>query len=231
MVSTQEQENSGGFTSREKMIQDNIKLMYMVANRFLNRGIEPDDLYQIAAIGLIKAVDNFNSDFNVRFSTYAVPVIMGEIKRYLRDNSTVHISRALKILAYKACALRDKIVLTTGKEPSIKEIAEILSSTPEEISVALSAIQAPASLDEATDENKTTLKDNLKDEKNNIDVEVKLTIKQLIQDLPEREQNIIRWRYLNEYTQLKVANLLGISQVQVSRLEKKILTHLRTQLS
>lgn len=215
---------------RNALIEKNLGLVYMVVNRFKNRNVEMDDLQQIATIGLIKAIDNFDTSFGVQLSTYAVPVIMGEIKRYLRDNTLVKISRSYKMLSYQAEQANKQLSEKLGRDPSLSEIAAYINTTPEEVSIALSATKPPASLDETQGDSKLTLADQLSEQKEEMQIEDRLTLEQLISTLPEREQNIIHWRYIEEHTQAAIAERLGISQVQVSRLEKNILKKLRAQI-
>ena len=225
-----ELKNGSEHSERNSLVEQNLGLVYMIVNRFKNRGLETDDLQQIATIGLIKAIDHFDSSFGVQLSTYVVPVIIGEIKRYLRDNTLVKISRSYKMISYKASEANKFLSEQLGREPSLSEIAECIDTTPEELSIALSATRHPASLDEKQGDSELTLSEQIADNKQTIQVEDRLTIHQLIKTLPEREQKIISWRYIEELTQATIAKRLGISQVQVSRLEKNILQKLRVQL-
>lgn len=217
-------------SERNILVEQNLGLVYMIVNRFKNRGHEMDDLQQIATIGLIKAIDHFDSSFGVQLSTYAVPVIVGEIKRYLRDNTMIKISRSYKMISYKATEANKLLSEQLGREPYLSEIASYIGTTTEDLSIALSATRQPASLDEKQGDSELKLSEQIADNKETIHVEDRLTIQQLINTLPEREQKIIRWRYIEELTQADIANRLGISQVQVSRLEKNILQKLRVQL-
>ena len=217
-------------SDRNRLVEQNLGLVHMIANRFKNRGLEADDLQQIATVGLIKAIDRFNPSFGVQLSTYAVPVIIGEIKRYLRDNTAVKISRSYKMLSNKAAEANKMLSEQLGREPCLSEIAVYLESSPEELSIALSATRQPLSLDEKQGDSELTLSDQIADSKESLQIEDRLTVCQLIESLPEREQKIIRWRYIDELKQSAIAERLGISQVQVSRLEKKILQKLRVQL-
>ncbi|MBQ4517782.1 MAG: SigB/SigF/SigG family RNA polymerase sigma factor [Clostridia bacterium] len=217
-------------SDRNRLVEQNLGLVHMIANRFKNRGLEADDLQQIATVGLIKAIDRFNPSFGVQLSTYAVPVIIGEIKRYLRDNTAVKISRSYKMLSNKAAEANKMLSEQLGREPCLSEIAVYLESSPEELSIALSATRQPLSLDEKQGDSELTLSDQIADSKESLQIEDRLTVCQLIESLPEREQKIIRWRYIDELKQSAIAERLGISQVQVSRLEKNILQKLRVQL-
>ena len=217
-------------SDRNRLVEQNLGLVHMIANRFKNRGLEADDLQQIATVGLNKAIDRFNPSFGVQLSTYAVPVIIGEIKRYLRDNTAVKISRSYKMLSNKVAEANKMLSEQLGREPCLSEIAVYLESSPEELSIALSATRQPLSLDEKQGDSELTLSDQIADSKESLQIEDRLTVCQLIESLPEREQKIIRWRYIDELKQSAIAERLGISQVQVSRLEKNILQKLRVQL-
>lgn len=230
MVSLKEIKNTADNTEkREEFIRENMGLIYLVINRFRHRGAEQEELFQLAALGLIKAMNNFEPDYGTQFSTYAVPIMMGEIKRFLRDNRPIRISRSYAQLAAKAAAERERLIAQNGREPTVTEIAKALAVLPEDLSAALAAVQMPASLDEAYGETEATLKEELC-EKEDIPLSDRLALRELIAVLPEREQKIIRWRYINEDSQAKIAERLGISQVQVSRLEKKILLKLHFEM-
>ncbi|MBE7036682.1 MAG: sigma-70 family RNA polymerase sigma factor [Ruminococcaceae bacterium] len=225
-----EQNKIADYCERNSAVEQNLGLVYMIVNRFKNRGFEMDDLQQIATLGLIKAIDNYNPDFGTKLSTYAVPFIVGEVKRYMRDNTLLKISRSYKILNSKADHAHSLLSEKLGREPSLSEIAELIGTTPEDLSIAISANKHPASLNETQGDSNLTLSDQLVDDKEALRVEDRLTLWQLIGSLPKREQSIIRWRYIEEHTQSAIAKRLGISQVQVSRLEKSILQKLRAQL-
>ena len=219
----------GDATARNQLFEENVGLIHMVANRFLNRGVDAEDLYQIASIGMIKALNAFNPDFNVKLSTYAVPVMLGEIKRYLRDNTAVKVSRSYKIIAAKAARMQDMMTKQTGREPTLNELAESLSMPPEELSNVLAATQPTLSLDEPQGDTDTPLQEQVANDKNTPDNVDHLVLKQLIGNLPQREKNIILLRYIKGETQERIGKRLGISQVQVSRLEKNIITKLRKE--
>ena len=221
----------GDTTAREQLVKKNTGLIYMVVGRFKNRGTEADDLFQLASIGLLKAIENFDSSLGLQFSTYAVPMMMGEIRRHLRDTGPIKVSRSYKVLASKAAMVREQLVKENGKEPAVSEIAEKLSVDVAELSCALTATRAPDSLDEACGETNITLKDLIPAEDGEDSLINRLALKELIQALPDREKKIILLRYLNEQTQAQIAKKMGISQVQVSRLEKKILEKLRANLT
>ena len=219
----------GDSTALNMITQQNIKLVYSIAHKFTGRGTELDDLVQLGTIGLIKAVKKFNADFDVKFSTYAVPMIMGEIKRFLRDDGPVKVSRSLKQLAAKAYAIQNDLSKSTGREPTISEIADILCASEAELAAALEAAQMPESLYTPLGEDESLLLiDKIKcSSDNEAETVNKIALGQLIKKLPEREQKIIILRYFKDKTQSQTATQLGISQVQVSRLERKILSALK----
>lgn len=223
--------NKGDAYARELLIRENTGLIYMVVNRFKDRGAETDDLFQIASIGLLKAIENFDCNLGLQFSTYAVPMMMGEIRRHFRDTGPIKVSRSYKTLASKAATLREHLLKETGREPTVSEIAENLSVDTSELSCALSATRQPDSLDEVQGDTNTALKDLIPAEDNEEGVITRLALKELIHTLPDREKKVILLRYIKEQTQAEIAKKLGISQVQVSRLEKKILEKLRSNLN
>ncbi len=223
---------SGDTLARDKLVNANLRLVWSVVQRFLNRGYEPDDLFQIGCIGLIKAIDKFDLTYEVKFSTYAVPMIIGEIQRFLRDDGSIKVSRSIKEMGNRIRRVRDDLAKELGRHPTINEIAEVLGATPEDVIFAQEASRTPASIHETVYENDgdpITLMDQIAD-----DVEEKwfshLAIKDVIQRLGERERLIVFLRYFKDQTQSEVAEQLGISQVQVSRLEKKILQNIRKQI-
>ncbi|OEF97238.1 RNA polymerase sigma-F factor [Vulcanibacillus modesticaldus] len=223
---------NGDEQAREKIVNSNIRLIWSVVQRFLNRGYEADDLFQIGAIGLLKAVDKFDMSFDVRFSTYAVPMIIGEIQRFIRDDGTVKVSRSLKETANKVRKAKDEISKTLGRMPTVKEIADKLEISPEEVIFAQEASRAPASIHETVFENDgdpITLMDQISDESQNKWFD-NIALREAISKLNERERLIVYLRYFKDQTQSEVAKRLGISQVQVSRLEKKILSNIKSQL-
>ena len=202
-----------------------------VIQRFHNRGESVDDLFQVGCIGLIKAIDNFNTELGVRFSTYAVPMIIGEIRRYLRDNNPIRVSRSLRDLAYKALRSRDALVYRLNREPDIREIAEEMDAREEDVAMALEAIQDPVSLFEPVYQDggdAIYVMDQVRDERVTEDDWVRdLSIRQALEKLGERERNIIKRRFFQGRTQMEVAGEIGISQAQVSRLEKAALQQMR----
>lgn len=221
----------GDTTAREKLVNGNLRLVLSVIQRFNNRGEFVDDLFQVGCIGLIKAIDNFDLSQNVKFSTYAVPMIIGEIRRYLRDNNPIRVSRSLRDIAYKVLQVRDNLANRYGREPTINDIAKELDLKREDIVYALDAIQEPVSLFEPIYHDggdPIFVMDQISDSKN-VDekwLEV-LAIKEALQKLNEREKLILTLRFYNGKTQMEVAEEIGISQAQVSRLEKAALSHLR----
>ncbi len=223
---------SGDSDARDKLVHRNTRLVWSVVQRFLNRGYEADDLFQIGCIGLLKAIDKFNLEFDVKFSTYAVPMIIGEIQRFLRDDGTLKVSRSLKETAHKVRKTRDELSKKLGRLPTIQEIADELKVTPEEIVFAQEANRSPSSIHETVYENDgdpITLMDQISDDEEEKWFE-KIAIRDAIDRLSEREKLIVYLRYYKDQTQSEVAKRLGISQVQVSRLEKKILRLIKEQI-
>ncbi|AIS52698.1 RNA polymerase sigma-G factor SigG [Thermoanaerobacter kivui] len=221
----------GDKKAREEFINGNLRLVLSVIQRFNNRGEYVDDLFQVGCIGLIKAIDNFDLNQNVKFSTYAVPMIIGEIRRYLRDNNPIRVSRSLRDIAYKALQVRDKLVSENSKEPTVTEIAKELNIPREEVVMALDAIQEPVSLFEPIYHDggdAIYVMDQVSDDKNIDEVWLeKIALKEAIQKLNEREKLILTLRFFEGKTQMEVAKEIGISQAQVSRLEKAALNHVR----
>ncbi|UNC92868.1 RNA polymerase sporulation sigma factor SigG [Candidatus Contubernalis alkaliaceticus] len=222
---------SGDLEARKKLANGNLRLVLSVIQRFNNRGEYVDDLFQVGCIGLMKAIDNFDLGQNVKFSTYAVPMIIGEIRRYLRDNNPVRVSRSLKDIAYKVLQVRDEMANRFGREPSITEIAQELDIGREEIIFALEAIQEPVSLFEPIYHDggdPIFVMDQIKDDKSLDDRWLEgIAIKEAINKLNQREQLILDLRFYRGKTQMEVADEIGISQAQVSRLEKAALGHLK----
>lgn len=223
--------HAGDKTLREQFIRGNLRLVLSVIQRFSNRGEQADDLFQVGCIGLIKAIDNFDVSQNVRFSTYAVPMIIGEIRRYLRDNNSVRISRSLRDAAYKALQSRDRLVEKLMREPTVGEIAEDLGIAREEVVLALESIQDPVSLFEPIFNDggdAIYVMDQVKDEKS-LDENwlEELSVKQAVSKLGDREKRILFMRFYQGRTQMEVADEIGISQAQVSRLEKAALKRMR----
>lgn len=221
----------GDEASREKFIKGNLRLVLSVIQRFNNRGENVDDLFQVGCIGLIKAIDNFDLSQNVKFSTYAVPMIIGEIRRYLRDNNSIRVSRSLRDIAYRALQVRDKLVSENNKEPTISQIAKELKVPREEVVFALDAIQDPVSLFEPIYHDggdAIYVMDQISDNKNLDDSWLEnISIKEAMKKLNDREKLILNLRFFDGRTQMEVADEIGISQAQVSRLEKTALRHMR----
>ncbi|WP_010095990.1 RNA polymerase sporulation sigma factor SigF [Ornithinibacillus scapharcae] len=221
----------GDKDARDFLVESNIRLVWSVVQRFLNRGYDPDDLFQIGSIGLIKSIDKFDLSYDVRFSTYAVPMIIGEIQRFLRDDGSVKVSRSLKEVGNKIRKKKDELTKEFGRSPTINEIAEALEISPEDVVHAQEAAKAPHSIHETVFENDgdpITLLDQIADQDSNwFD---KLSLEEAIRGLNERERLILYLRYYKDKTQSEVADRLGISQVQVSRLEKKILYDMKNKI-
>lgn len=225
----------GDKEAREKYIEGNLRLVLSIIKRFSSSNENVDDLFQIGCIGLIKAIDNFDSSLNVKFSTYAVPMIIGEIRRFLRDNSTIRVSRSLKDTAYKAIYAKEALTRKNSKEPSMEEIAKEISISVEDITYALDALQTPMSLYEPiyTDGGDTLyVMDQISDKKNREETWIEhLSLSEAMKKLNEREREIISLRFFEGKTQMEVADFIGISQAQVSRLEKNALRTMRTYLT
>ncbi|WIW71805.1 MULTISPECIES: RNA polymerase sporulation sigma factor SigG [Anaerosinus] len=225
---------SGELSAREKLIHGNLRLVLSVIQRFNNRGEYVDDLFQVGCIGLMKAIDNFDLSQNVKFSTYAVPMIIGEIRRYLRDNNPIRVSRSMRDVAYKALQVRDSLINRYSREPSINEIASELKIQREEVVFALDAIQEPISLFEPIYHDggdPIFVMDQIGDDKN-LDMNwlESVAIKDALHKLSQREKHILTLRFFEGKTQMEVAEEIGISQAQVSRLEKAALGHMRKHI-
>jgi RNA polymerase sporulation-specific sigma factor len=216
--------HEGDLEAREKLVNGNLRLVLSVIQRFNNRGEFVDDLFQVGCIGLMKSIDNFDLSQNVKFSTYAVPMIIGEIRRYLRDNNPIRVSRSLRDIAYKALQVRERLMSETAKEPTTEEIAKELGVPHEEVVFALDAIQEPVSLFEPIYNDggdPIYVMDQLSDERNRDSQWIEeIALKEGLRRLNEREKMIIRKRFFQGKTQMEVAEEIGISQAQVSRLEK-----------
>ncbi len=225
------QMQQGDEKAREKLVNGNLRLVLSVIQRFTNRGEYVDDLFQVGCIGLLKAIDNFDLEQNVKFSTYAVPMIIGEIRRYLRDNNPIRVSRSLRDIAYKALQVRDTLVNKYSREPSISEIADVLKIPREEIIFALDAIQEPISLFEPIYHDggdPIFVMDQIGDDKH-VDTSwlEDISVREALRRLNHREKLILTLRFFEGKTQMEVADEIGISQAQVSRLEKAALMHMR----
>lgn len=223
---------AGDQESRDLIVQKNMRLVWSVVQRFLNRGYEPDDLFQIGCIGLLKSVDKFDLSFDVKFSTYAVPMIIGEIQRFIRDDGTVKVSRSLKEMGNKIRKAKDELSKSLGRIPTVSELSEFLDIPPEDIILAQEASRTPSSIHETVYENDgdpITLLDQI-DDGNEGKWFDKIALKEAINELDDRERLIVYLRYYKDQTQSEVATRLGISQVQVSRLEKKILQQMKDRM-
>lgn len=223
----------GDNDSKEQLLLNNVLLIKSIVNRFKNKGVDYDDLYQLGCIGFLKAINNFDESYGVRFSTYAVPMILGEIKRFLRDDGEIKVSRLIKIQAMEITKFIEKRLREVGEEPTIDEIAKSLNITKEDVVFALDSSKMPVSLYETIEDGEDksqSLIDKIPS-KFSVDEHVdKLYLKSLINSLNEREQKIIILRYFRDKTQGEVAKILGVSQVQVSRLEMKILKKLKDKV-
>jgi len=221
----------GDVQAREDFIRANLRLVLSVIQRFSGRGEQMDDLFQVGCIGLIKAVENFNTDLEVRFSTYAVPMIIGELRRYLRDNTTLRVSRSLRDTAYKALRVRNDLMDRLSREPRLDEIAKELNMSEEDVAFALEAIQDPVSLFEPIyhdDGDAIFVMDQVRDDKDCDDCWLDgIAIGSGLDRLADRERKIIELRFFQGRTQMEVAEEIGISQAQVSRLEKSALKHMK----
>ena len=221
----------GNQEAREKFITGNLKLVLSVIKRFYGRGENLDDLFQVGCVGLIKALNNFDLSQNVQFSTYAVPMIVGEIRRYLRDNNSIRVSRSTRDLAYKVLAIREKEKKENMREPTIEELAKMLNVEREDIVFCLDAIQEPISLQEpiyGDDTENIFIIDQISDKKNNDELwSQNITINEAMKRLTNREKVIVNKRFFEGRTQMEVAEEIGISQAQVSRLERSAISHIR----
>ena len=224
----------GDQQAREELISGNLRLVLSVIQRFSNRGENADDLFQVGCIGLMKAIDNFNTDLDVKFSTYGVPMIIGEIRRYLRDNSTMRVSRAMRDTAYKVLQAKEAYIAQHQKEPTVEEIANILDIKREEVVFALDAILEPVSLYEPvySDSGDTIcVMDQVRDSKNTDEMWLeRIALKEAVSHLSEREKKILSMRFFQGKTQMEVSAEIGISQAQVSRLEKNELRQIRKEM-
>lgn len=229
-----ESAHAGDKEARDRLVTDNMGLVWSIVKRFAGRGHEPEDLFQIGSIGLIKAIDKFDLSYDVRFSTYAVPLIVGEIKRFIRDDGMLKVSRSLKELAMKARAAREEMSGELGREPTVEELAARMGICTEELAAALDSGAEVESLYKTIyrgDGNEICLIDKLEEEHNGQEQAMnRLVLAELLGELEPQERQIIIMRYYEERTQTQIAGILGISQVQVSRLEKKILKSMRDKL-
>lgn len=218
---------AGDANAKELLIEENSGLIWSVARRFMGRGTEPEDLYQLGCLGFLKAVDGFDLKFGTQFSTYAVPKISGEIRRFLRDDGAVKVSRGIKERAAFIKSTRSQLIGTLGREPTLQEISEQTGLTLEEIALAESATASVESIQQAAGEDGFTLENILTDTESEDKLLERLSVRQAIEKLPERDAMVIRLRYYHGLTQDRVAKVLSVSQVQVSRIEKRALGKLR----
>ncbi|WP_294534057.1 RNA polymerase sporulation sigma factor SigG [uncultured Pseudoflavonifractor sp.] len=224
----------GDMAAREELIAGNLRLVLSVIQKFSNRGENVDDLFQVGCIGLIKAIDNFNTDLDVRFSTYGVPMIVGEIRRYLRDNSSMRVSRSMRDTAYKVLQAKEKFMAEHQREPTMEEIAKILGLKREDVVFAMDAIMDPVSLYEpvySDGGDAICVMDQVKDSKNTDESWLEhIALKEAISHLSDRERHILSLRFFEGRTQMEVSAEIGISQAQVSRLEKNAIWKIRKSL-
>ena len=233
-VSLIKRAHDGDKAAREQLVEENVGLIWCVVKRFTGRGVETEDLFQIGSIGLLKAIDKFDLSYDVKFSTYAVPMITGEIKRFLRDNGMIKVSRSLKELSYKAFQAREKLQEQLGREPDIEELAEELKIGKEELAMAMEAGSEVESLQRPVyqkDGNTVPLMEKLTEEVNREETVINhVAVSQLLGELEREERQLLYLRYYADKTQSEIGKLMGISQVQVSRMEKRILNRLREYL-
>ena len=223
----------GDKQAREELISGNLRLVLSVVQKFSNRGENPDDLFQVGCIGLMKAIDNFNPELDVRFSTYGVPMIVGEIRRFLRDNNAIRVSRSMRDMAYRAMQVKENFIHEFGREPTIEEIAKKLDCKKEEVVLALESVVDPVSLYEPvySDGGDTIfVMDQVGDSNDDRDWLEEISLRDAIRSLGEREKKILTLRFLAGRTQTEVAQEIGISQAQVSRLEKSALERIKGQM-
>lgn len=226
----------GDRRARSILVENNIGLVWSIVRRFQNRGHETEDLFQIGCIGLIKAINKFDTSFDVRFSTYAVPMIIGEIKRFLRDDGIIKVSRSLKEASNKVRITKEILIRELGREPSVSELAQRLDIPMEELVMAMEAGHSPESLFSPISEGDSSsllLIDKINDSCNDDEMDIidRIALREIMDTLKPRERQIIILRYFKEKTQVQIARMLGISQVQVSRIEKKILEDIRNRIS
>ena len=226
--------HNGDEQARVQLVEENVGLVWCVVRRFYGRGVEPDDLFQIGSIGLLKAIDKFDTSFDVKFSTYAVPMISGEIKRFLRDDGMIKVSRSLKELSYKAYMMKEKMQEQLQRDPTLEELASAMEVDKEELVMALESANEVESLYKPVyqkDGNEVALLDKLEEREAQEDkILNRLLLKQLLESLEKDARQLIYLRYFANKTQTEVGRVLGISQVQVSRMEKKILKKLRGKM-
>lgn len=224
------QAQSGDKTAMEALVTENSGLIWSVAKRFIGRGAEPEDLYQLGCLGFLKAVEGFDLAFGTQFSTYAVPKIAGEIRRFLRDDGAVKVSRSLKEQSATIKMARSRLTSALGREPTIQEISRQTGFSPEEIALAETATAATESIQRETGEEGFSLENILTDTESEEKMVEKIALRQAVEKLPQRERTVIQLRYFHGLTQQRVAKVMDVSQVQVSRIEKKAITLLREMM-
>ncbi len=226
--------HQGDTNAREEFVTGNLRLVLSVVQRFMHRGENADDLFQVGCIGLMKAIDHFDIEMNVRFSTYAVPMVIGEIRRYLRDNNAIRVSRSMRDTAYRAMQARERLAAANGKEPDIEQIAQEIEMKPSAVAAALEAVMEPVSIYEPIYHDGTDaiyVLDQMGDDKNTEEKwSENLALKDAVEELSERERSILYLRYFVGKTQMEIAGEIGISQAQVSRLEKGALSRVKRQM-
>lgn len=226
---------NGDYNARQALIDGNLRLVLSIVQRFVNRNENMDDLFQVGCIGLIKAIDNFNVELDVKFSTYAVPMIIGEIRRYLRDNNSIRVSRSVRDLAYKALQAREQLTKTLLREPTIEDISKSIGESQEDVSRAMAAIVEPVSLYDSVfndGEDSIYVIDQISDHSADDEVWLEdIALKEAMKKLGEREKNIINLRFFIGKTQMEIAEEIGISQAQVSRLEKNALEKMKKEIN
>lgn len=234
IMSLLEKTKKGDKEAREQLISGNLRLVLSVIQRFMNRGELVDDLFQVGCVGLIKAIDNFDTSQNVRFSTYAVPMIIGEVRRYLRDNSSIRVSRSMRDTAYKVLQAKEKLTNDSQREPTVEEIAKYLEIQREEVVFALDAMMEPVSLYEpvySDGGDAICVMDQVSDNRNNDESWLDhIALKEAIRHLGQRERHILSLRFYDGKTQMEVASEIGISQAQVSRLEKNAISQIKKHI-
>lgn len=221
---------AGDAEAAEILVSENAGLIWSVARRFIGRGAEPDDLYQLGCLGFLKAIENFDLNFGTQFSTYAVPKIGGEIRRFLRDDGAIKVSRGIKEQAAAIKTARNHLSVALGREPTLQEISRQTGFSPEEIALAETATAATESIHAEAGEEGFTLENVLTDTESEDSLVERISLRQAIEKLPEKEGAVIRLRYYHGLTQDRTAKVLNVSQVQVSRIEKKALNHLREMM-
>ena len=221
---------AGDKQAGEQLVTENSGLIWAVVRRFLGRGVESDDLFQLGCLGFLKAIDGFDLEYGTQFSTYAVPKISGEIRRYLRDDGAVKVSRGIKERASTIRTVRNQLLQKLGREPTLSELAEMTGLTPEDIAVAETATASVESINQETGEDGFTLENILTDTETEETLLDKISLSQAIEKLPEREKTVIKLRYFHGLTQERVSKVMCVSQVQISRIEKKALQRLKEYL-